>query len=67
MRSRFHTSDEPDDDDDTYRLNGLHRLIQFYNIPSSFLSERVQGVAHSFGVRESLDHRYGKATAPFNR
>ncbi|KAF8545239.1 hypothetical protein BDD12DRAFT_800646 [Trichophaea hybrida] len=41
-----------------YRLNGLHRLIKFYKIPSAFLSERVQGVAHSFGVRESIDHRY---------
>ncbi|KAJ9640451.1 hypothetical protein H2199_005990 [Coniosporium tulheliwenetii] len=36
-------------------LKGLLALFEHYSIPSTFLSERLQSVAHSFGARKDDD------------
>ncbi len=43
----------PLDNHDT--IPHLRQLIESYGIPSGFVSERLRGVTHSFGIRQAKD------------
>lgn len=57
--SRFAPLDVPDFN----RKRGLEYLFQFYSIPRVFVTEREQGVTHSFGTSRGSDDSYSEHTA----